>query len=449
MASLSTAIPFAETDTVLTLAAILGAVALGQLAFDVSRSVALLRFETQIETHLQSALWDRLLRLPTVFFQRIHSRRSGAAHDGCDRHAPDISNTLIQAAFAVVFSLANLVLMYVYSPVLSIAGGLLLTVFLVVIAIGNWIQLGIQKRVMELDGEVNGLVTQLLTGVAKLRIANAEARAFGEWATRYSEQRHETYRSRIIASAMAVFQASFVAVSSLVFFYIVAFVLDEPLAPADFVAFSAAYGQFLAAMITLAMAVTGSMAAVAMYDRMSPILETEPEVATTDEYPGILNGDVEASNVSFRYADDLPDVLSDVSLKVEPGQFVAIVGGSGSGKSTLLRLLLGFETARAGAVFYSGGDLSKLDLAVVRQQLGVVLQNGGLMPGSIFENIIGSSSLTLDDAWKAARNAGLAEDIADMPMGMHTIVSEGGGTLSRRTASKLMIARALSEIRKS
>jgi ATP-binding cassette subfamily C protein len=437
------AIPFAEVPTIILLAAALGAVALGQLAFDVTRSVALLRFETQVETHLQAGLWDRVLRLPARFFRDHMVGDLVRRMMGLTMIRQTVSNTVVQAVFGVVFSLANLGLMYVYNPTLAMAGGLLLLGFLIVVGFGNWLQFGIQKRIMDLDGQVNGLVTQLLVGIAKLRIANAEQRAFGEWASRYAEQRRQTFKARAIGTAMTVFYTSFTAISSLVFFYLVAFVLDTPISPADFVAFSAAYGQFMAAMTTMAGAVTGSMAALALYERMGPILEAEPEIDVSDEHPGSLGGDIEVSHVSFSYGPELPDVLSDVSIKVEPGQFVAIVGGSGSGKSTLLRLILGFETPRSGAVFYDGKDLSKLDLAVLRRQLGVVLQNGGLMPGSIFENIVGSTSLTLDDAWEAARNAGLAADVEAMPMGMHTIVSEGGGTLSGGQRQRLMIARAL------
>jgi ATP-binding cassette subfamily C protein len=123
-------------------------------------------------------------------------------------------------------------------------------------------------------------------------------------------------------------------------------------------------------------------------------------------------------------------VLRDISLHVKPGQFVALVGPSGCGKSTLVRLLLGFETPQSGGIYYDGQHLAGLDVEKVRHQLGVVLQNGQLISGSIFTNIVGSSPATIDDAWQAARMVGLDEDIEQMPMGMHTVISEGGGTLS-------------------
>jgi len=128
---------------------------------------------------------------------------------------------------------------------------------------------------------------------------------------------------------------------------------------------------------------------------------------------------------------------------MKPGEFVALVGPSGSGKSTVLRVLLGFEEPEAGAVYYSGQDLSGLDIQAVRRQIGVVLQSGRLMSGDLFTNITGSSMATMDDAWEAARMAGFDEDIKQMPMGMHTVVSEGGSTLSGGQRQRLMIARAI------
>jgi ABC-type bacteriocin/lantibiotic exporter with double-glycine peptidase domain len=147
--------------------------------------------------------------------------------------------------------------------------------------------------------------------------------------------------------------------------------------------------------------------------------------------------------VSFRYGADGPPILEDVSLSVEPGEFVALVGPSGSGKSTLLRLLLGFDSPSTGTVYYDGHDLASVDVSAVRGQIGVVLQSSRLMAGDVFTNIVGSAPLTMDEAWAAAEMAGVADDIRAMPMGMHTLVSDGASTLSGGQRQRLLIARAL------
>jgi ATP-binding cassette subfamily C protein len=185
------------------------------------------------------------------------------------------------------------------------------------------------------------------------------------------------------------------------------------------------------------------MMIVPVAERLRPILDSVPEIDASKAHPGELTGEIELWHVTFRYLKDGPAILKDVSFRVSPGEYVALVGGSGSGKSTLLRVLLGFEKPEAGSVFYGGQDLTSLDIREVRQQVGVVLQTSRLLPTDIFRNIVGSSNLGIDAAWEAARMAGLDRDIKQMPMGMHTVVSEGGGTFSGGQRQRLMIARAL------
>jgi ABC-type bacteriocin/lantibiotic exporter with double-glycine peptidase domain len=182
---------------------------------------------------------------------------------------------------------------------------------------------------------------------------------------------------------------------------------------------------------------------VPMFEQLTPILRAVPEIDLDKSDPGELTGDIEVQHLSFRYKADGPLVLDDVSLHVAPGEFVAIVGPSGSGKSSLLRLLLRFETPESGAVYYDGQDLAGLDVQSVRRQIGVVLQNGQLMTGAIHTNILGSTGGNIEDAWAAAKIAGLDEDINQMPMGMHTVVSQGATTFSGGQRQRLLIARAV------
>jgi ABC-type bacteriocin/lantibiotic exporter with double-glycine peptidase domain len=212
----------------------------------------------------------------------------------------------------------------------------------------------------------------------------------------------------------------------------------------QFVAFNGVFTIVLSSMLALSGVVLDLLIIFPLFQRLRPIIETQPEIDEAKAHPGELSGDVEVYHLSFRYTPDGPLILKDVSLRVRAGEFVALVGGSGSGKSTLLRLLLGFEKPESGAILYDGQELSSLDLREVRQQIGVVLQSSKLMPTDIYRNIIGShTNLSLNDAWEAARMAGLDRDIKNMPMGMNTVVSEGGGTFSGGQRQRLMVARAL------
>ncbi len=182
---------------------------------------------------------------------------------------------------------------------------------------------------------------------------------------------------------------------------------------------------------------------VPVYERLEPILETVPEVDESKSEPGELAGEIEFSHVSFRYQEDGPLILDGVSFRAGPGEFIALVGPSGAGKSTCLRLILGFEKPTVGSIYFDGQDLSGLAVQSVRRQIGVVLQSGRPMAGSIFSNIMGSANLGVDAAWEAARMAGLEEDIKAMPMGMHTVISEGAETFSGGQKQRILIARAI------
>jgi len=179
------------------------------------------------------------------------------------------------------------------------------------------------------------------------------------------------------------------------------------------------------------------------YERTKPILDAKPEWSYGQNHPGQLSGRIEISHVNFRYKDGSPQILSDVCINAEPGEFIALVGPSGSGKSTIFRLLIGFEIPESGSIYYDGQALADLDLQALRRQIGVVLQDGKLLSGSIYQNIVGASGLSMADAWEAARCAALDKDIEAMPMGMHTVIGEGGSGISGGQKQRLLIARAI------
>jgi ATP-binding cassette subfamily C protein len=438
-----TLIPSADRGRLLQVTVGLIGAALAAGIFGVIRSFALLRVAGKIDGGLEAATWDRLLGLPVPFFRGFAAGDLALRANAVNAIQQTLTGVVLSSLLSAVFSLFNLALMFYYEVRLTIVALALVVLILLVTSFTNYLQLKRQREALRLQGLISGLVLQLINGIAKLRVAGAEPRAFAVWATRFTEQKKIGFRARRIAYSVAVFNSAFSVLSLLAVFFTIAFWPNPDFGTGTFLSFNAAFGQFLAAVMAMAGAVTSSVSVVPLYERARPILTTRPEVEGTKADPGPLKGDIEIQRVTFRYRPDGPLVLHEVDLHVGRGQFVALVGPSGAGKSTLYRMLLGFETPSSGAVFYDGRDLASLDLRAVRRQIGVVLQNGKLLWGSIYQNIVGAAPLTLEDAWAAAEAVGLADDIRAMPMGMQTFIGEGAATFSGGQRQRLMIARAI------
>ena len=394
--------------------------------------------------YLQSAVWDRLLSLPVPFFRNYASGDLAQRVMAINSIRETISGTAVSSILSGVFSVFSLALLFFYSFKMALLALLLGLIALAVATGGGYFQLRYQKQLMAIQGQIAGMNLELIGGIAKFRAAAAESRAFARWSERFALQRRVGCRSRSVGNIVATFNGIFPVLSSTAIFAGMLLLSREgSLSIATFLAFNAAFANFSGSLVALGSSALSILGIVPLYQRCKPILQAVPESEATRSDPGELRGEIEVSRVSFRYAPDGPLTLDDVSIHIRPGEFVALVGSSGSGKSTLLRLLLGFDTPISGGVYYDGQDLAGLDLRAVRQQTGTVLQNGQVMSGDIFTNIVGSSLLTIEDAWEAARMAGLDKDIETMPMGMHTVVSQGGGTFSGGQRQRLLIARAL------
>jgi NHLM bacteriocin system ABC transporter ATP-binding protein len=418
-------------------------ISFASIIFEVTRGIALLRVEAKSDVVVQGAVWDRLLSLPATFFRSYTAGDLAMRANGINAIQQIMSGAVITSVLGGIFSIFNFALLFYYSNRLAAVASLLVVLNIGITLLASWQGLRLQRPLCELEGKISGQVLQFITGISKLRVACAETQAFAVWAKGFSRQKAIDLRMQTLGNGMTVLNHSYPVVTSMCLFGVVAFWSEPGLTTGKFLAFSAAFMSFLYAGLSASEALISVLHTIPIYERARPILQALPETGELRADPGELRGSIEFNHVSFRYKSDGPKVLNDISLQIAPGEFVAIVGPSGSGKSTLLRLLLGFEQPESGAIRYDGLDLAGLDVQAVRRQIGVVLQNGKLMPGDIFENIIGSGSFTLDDAWEAARKAGLEDDIQQMPMGMHTVLGETAGTLSGGQRQRLMIARAI------
>ncbi|MEV5517949.1 NHLP bacteriocin export ABC transporter permease/ATPase subunit [Streptomyces flaveolus] len=411
-------------------------------AFMLLQNLTILRLEGRIEATLQPAVWDRLLRLPTRFFTERSTGELASAAMGISAIRRLLAGVGPTVAQSVTVGAMNLGLLLWYSVPMALAAiGMLVVVAAVFLALGLW-QVRWQRRLVQLTNKLNNQAFQTLRGLPKLRVAAAENYAYAAWAAQFARSRELQQRAGRIKNLNAVLGAVYLPLCTLLMFMLLAGPARGSMSAAAFLTFNTSVTMLLTSVTQLTGAFVSAVAALPLFEEIKPVLEAAPEVRTASTRPGPLSGAIEARRLSFRYTDDGPLVLDDVSFAVRPGEFVAIVGPSGCGKSTLLRLLIGFDRPLSGSVLYDGQDLAALDQSAVRRQCGVVLQHAQPFTGSILDVICGTEPYTPEEAMAAAEMAGLAEDIKRMPMGLHTIVS-GSGAVSGGQRQRLMIAQAL------
>ncbi|NKQ26426.1 NHLP bacteriocin export ABC transporter permease/ATPase subunit [Streptomyces galbus] len=411
-------------------------------AFTLLQNLTILRLEGRVEATLQPAVWDRLLRLPTRFFAERSTGELASAAMGVSairRLLAGLGPSVVQASTVGAVNLG--LLLWFSVPMALTAVGMLVVVAGVFLALGLW-QVRWQRRLVVLTNKLNNQAFQTLRGLPKLRVAAAENYAYAAWAAQFARSRELQQRLGRIKNLNAVLGAVYLPLCSLLMFMLLAGPARGALSAADFLTFTTSMTMLLTSVTSLTGAFVAAVAALPLFEEIRPVLEATPEVRSGSTRPGPLSGAVEARRLSFRYADDGPLVLDDVSFEARPGEFVAVVGPSGCGKSTLLRLLIGFDRPLSGSVLYDGQDLAALDQSAVRRQCGVVLQHAQPFTGSIMDVICGTEAYTPEEVMAAAELAGLAEDIRRMPMGLHTIVS-GTGSVSGGQRQRLMIAQAL------
>lgn len=444
---IDTVIPAYDQAKLWQMAVLLLIAALVTLVVRYAVQIASVRIEGRAGTRMQAAVMDRILRLPVTFFRDFNAGDLAKRALAIRMIEQAISGSVISSLMSGVFALVSLCLMFFYSARLAaVAAGLILLLAIITAVIG-FLRIRHERDVMRTSGATAGLLLQLAGGISKLRLAAAEDRAFLRWSRLYGGLTRQRVLAGGVTNMSALVEGVFASFATALVFGIIYWLdlsRDGGMPLGSLLAFLSAFGQAMAGMTALASTAVNLFALKPVYAFAAPILEASPEVDEHKGDPGVLTGGIEVSHLSFRYAPDASPVFSDLSLDIKPGEYVAVVGPSGSGKSTLIRLLLGFEKAQSGAVLYDGLDLAGLDMQAVRRQFGVVLQDGKLMPGSLQENILGAHiHMTELDAWRAADQVGLGDDVRGMPMGMQTVITDAGSVLSGGQVQRVLIARAL------
>lgn len=438
---MGTVIQSGETRLLFAIMTFMAAAVFASLLLDSVKSMLMTRINTKLDLTVQAATMARILSLPASFFRKYSSgelsNRVGQMNSLCNM----LVSTILSSGLSSIFSLIYISQIFKYTPALVIPSLCIILATIIFSIITTFAQMKVGKKNMELGARESGMSYALLSGIQKIKLSGAEKRAFARWARLYAKSAKLSYNPPALLKYNALFTSFISGVGSILLYYLA---VTTNVSVAEYYAFNTAYGMISGAFMSLASIVLTAANIRPILDMVKPIMLAVPEVSEGKQVVSRLSGGIELTNVSFKYSESTPNVIDDLSLKIRPGQYVAIVGSTGCGKSTLMRLMLGLETPQKGAVYYDGKDLASMDLKSLRRKIGTVMQDGKLFQGDIFSNItICAPWLTLDDAWEAAEMAGIADDIRRMPMGMHTLISEGSGGVSGGQRQRLMIARAI------
>lgn len=416
-------------------------VSIGSMMIGIIQSMINGKVSTQMEMTVEAATMGRLLSLPTAFFKKFSSGELSAKVGYLNSLCSSLFSTFAVSGLTSVMSLVYMTQIFQYAPALVLPSIAITLITIAFSCFTTMVRMKVNRKMMEVSSKKSGMTYSILTGIQKLKLSGSEKRAFTRWVRLYTEEIKNTYAIPSILLLSGTISFAISSVGSIIMYFMA---IQSNVSVADYYSFVTAYGMVSGAFTSLIGIVLQASTIRPILDQVKPILEEVPEFSLERKIITKLSGNIELNNVSFRYSESMPNVVNNLSLKIKAGQYIAIVGKTGCGKTTLLRLLLGFEKPQKGAIYYDGKDINTLDLQSLRKHIGVVLQNGKLFQGDIFSNIVISAPyMTLADAWRAAEIAGIDEDIREMPMGMHTMISEGGGGISGGQKQRLMIARAV------
>ena len=439
-------IPSSAGSMLAQFAIALVAFALVGVLLQMLQGTAMMRLEGRATARVGAALWDRALGLPTSFFRSFTAGELAVRMAAFQALRDNVSGVVANALLSLLFLLPALGLLFVYDAALAWASLGIAFIALTATALLGLLQMAPQRRRYAASRRLASELFQFINGMSKLRSAGAESSAFASWARGYREQHAAVLQAARLNDYLVAFSIAAPAFVAATLFGVALWQRGDAggITVGEFLVAYSVSLTFFTAVASLGRSFGAIAAIVPGYEQVKPLLAARPDTRTEGDAVVELSGDVHLDHVSFRYAEDGPLILDDVSIHARPGEFVAIVGESGAGKSTLMRLTLGLEEPSAGGIYFDGKGLAHLDRNAVRRQIGVVIQDGALQPGNILDNIIGvGDDLTIDDAWRAARLAAVDEDLAAMPMGMFTAVSDSSATFSGGQAQRIRIATAL------
>ncbi len=403
--------------------------------------IAAARIGTRLKLTAESAAMERVLGLPQSFFDKYSEASISMRINYLKAFCENITGAVIMTGFSAAFGLAYYSQIAVFTPAMAlpVLGVMICAAGFIAVSAVRLSEICRKRMLLEIRSQESSL--DYINGIQKIRLAGAQERIFSGFSAAFSAAARVIYDPPVYIK-LRIPILLFITLAGQLIIYMIG--LKTGTAQAAFYASQSAYGMVGGCVAMLAQAAVSAAQAFAALEMAVPILKTAPEAAEDLREVTSLKGEVDLHDVSFGYGEDIEPVIAGLSLSVRPGEYVAVVGRSGCGKSTLIRLLLGLEKPQSGTVSYDGNDLELLDKSSLRRHIGTVMQNEKLCNDSIYANIsLCAPALTMDEAWRAAELAGIADDIRELPMGMQTVISEENGGFSEGQKQRLVIARTI------
>lgn len=437
-------IPLGSGSLLIQICSVIGSFMIGNIAFSVVKNLYSFRASSRLANEIQSATYDRIFRLPERFFRKFESADLAGRAMSAGQFASVLITTILTTTVTTAFSLVYLFRMFTYSAKLTWFAFAAIGVYSGLIYSISVRSSRYEREISETDSRANSLLNQLISGVEKIQMAGAENWSIKSYLSHFMKSRRLEMKKGRWSFAGEALTGVIASIFSMIFYYLI-IRKNMGLSAGNFIAFNAAFGMFASAMISLVGGVATINSIRPLYERYAPILKETPEFFNAQEkIPTDFKGNISIKRLKFAYTDGGDAVINDITLQINAGKYIGIVGPSGCGKSTLLKLLLGFELPQSGKIEFDGADSATMDKQALRSRFGVVLQDGALFSGSIYENItITNPRVSISEVMDIVRAVGLETDINDMPMGLQTIIDENGSTISGGQKQRILIARAL------
>lgn len=433
--------------TVLTLLVIgIAVVGLATLTTSYLRSALLIYLQGRLDTHAMIGFCAHLLRLPLRYFQQRTTGDMVMRVISIASLRDLITNQTLSSVLDASMVLTFVGILFFESTTIGVA--LLIVVLAQILLIAGTTRLTRERMAADLaaQSEAQAQVIETLEGITTLKASAVESRALDQWAEKFLVWTKMTLRRSHTTAVVDSLSTVLQTLTPLLILGIgVTQVQAGRMSTGTMVAVTWLASSIVLSLATVISSGQSLQLAAAQMQRLADVLEHEPEPSTN--VAGTVAsaaGVIELSHVAFSYDRYSPPVLTDISVTIQAGMKVAIVGSTGAGKSTLGMLLLGLYTPTGGTITFSGVPLSDLNPSDLRRDIGVVLQEPFIFAGTLTENItFRDPSISTDSIQDAARLAALDREIAAMPMGYGTHLAERGAGLSGGQRQRLALARAL------